>query len=66
MPFNRACAPGRLVGDRPGSDARRRPGGNPDPETITFAMIQRLVDRIVTVSEPDLAAAIVGLVEIET
>ena len=40
-------------------------GGNPDPDTITFAFIQRLVDRIVTVSEADLAAAIVGLVEAE-
>ena len=28
-------------------------------------MIQRLVDRIVTVSEPDLAAAIVGLIDAE-
>ena len=40
-------------------------GGNPDPETITFAIIQRLVDRIVTVSEEDLARAIAGLVEAE-
>ena len=32
---------------------------------ITFAFIQRLVDRIVTVSEADLAAAIAGLVEEE-
>ena len=33
--------------------------------TITFAFIQQLVDRIVTVSEDDLAKAIVGLVESE-
>ena len=39
--------------------------GNPDPDTITFAFIQRLVDRIVTVSEEDLRAAVVGLVEHE-
>ena len=45
--------------------ACRRLGGNPDPETITFAVIQQLVDRIVTVSEDDLSAAVVGLVEAE-
>jgi threonine dehydratase len=39
--------------------------GNPDPETITFAFIQRFVDRIVTVSEKALAAAITGLVHSE-
>lgn len=40
-------------------------GGNPDPDTITFELIQRLVDRIVTVSEEQLAAAVAGLVEFE-
>jgi threonine dehydratase len=40
-------------------------GGNPDPDTITFALIQQFVDRIVTVSEDDLARAIAGLVEAE-
>ena len=37
-------------------------GGNPDPETITFELVQRYVDRLVTVSESDLAAAVAGLV----
>src|SRR5262249_35504346 len=40
-------------------------GGNPDPHTITWPYIQRLVDRIVTVSENDLQSALVGLVEFE-
>jgi len=40
-------------------------GGNPDPETITFDLIRRLVDEIVTVSEDDLAAAVRGLVASE-
>jgi threonine dehydratase len=40
-------------------------GGNADPDTITFAIIQRHVDRIVTVSEDDLRRAIAGLVEFE-
>ena len=40
-------------------------GGNPDPETITFAFIQQFVDRIVTVSEEAMASAIVGLIESE-
>ena len=37
----------------------------PIPETITFALIQELVDRIETVTEDDLTAAIAGLVEHE-
>ena len=40
-------------------------GGNPDPETITFELIQRFVDDIVTVSEEDLAGALRGLVDNE-
>ena len=56
---------GQLVEIVPGPTLADGLGGNPDPETITFAFIQQLVDRIVTVSEADLAAAIVGLVEQE-
>jgi threonine dehydratase len=40
-------------------------GGNPDPDTITFRFIQQHVDRIVTVSEVALRAAVVGLIEAE-
>jgi threonine dehydratase len=58
-------AAGRLVEIVPGATLADGLGGNPDPETITFALIQRLVDRIVTVSEADLVAAVIGLVEAE-
>lgn len=63
--FQQSVRAGRLVEIVPGETLADGLGGNPDPETITFAFIQQLVDRIVTVSEPDLAAAIVGLVEAE-
>jgi threonine dehydratase len=39
--------------------------GNPDPDTVTFGMIQRFVDEIVTVDENELARSIVALVEHE-
>ena len=63
--FQQSVRAGRLVEIVPGETLADGLGGNPDPETITFTFIQQLVDRIVTVSEPDLAAAIVGLVESE-
>src|SRR3954466_5645245 len=63
--FQQSVRAGRLVEIVAGSSLADGLGGNPDPETITFAYIQTLVDRIVTVSEADLAAAIVGLVEAE-
>jgi threonine dehydratase len=63
--FQQSVHAGKLVEIVPGATLADGLGGNPDPETITFAMIQRLVDRIVTVSEADVAAAIVGLVETE-
>jgi threonine dehydratase len=56
---------GRLVEIVPGATLADGLGGNPDPDTITFAPVQRFVDRIVTVSEADLAGAIVGLATIE-
>jgi threonine dehydratase len=63
--FQTSVSAGRLVEIVPGATLADGLGGNPDPETITFAFIQQLVDRIVTVSEEDLSAAIVGLVEAE-
>jgi threonine dehydratase len=63
--FQQSVRAGRLVEIVPGETLADGLGGNPDPDTITFAIIQQLVDRIVTVSEQDLAAAIVGLVESE-
>ena len=63
--FQQSVAAGRLVEIDAGASLADGLGGNPDPDTITFAFIQQLVDRIVTVSEADLAAAIVGLAEAE-
>lgn len=63
--FQTSVRAGRLVEIVPAPTLADGLGGNPDPETITFAFVQRLVDRIVTVSEADLSAAIVGLVEAE-
>ena len=53
---------GRLVEIVPGASLADGLGGNPDPDTITFEPIQRLVDQLVTVSEKDLEDALVGLV----
>ena len=63
--FQQSLRAGRLVEIVPGDTLADGLGGNPDPDTITFAIIQKLVDRIVTVRETDLAAAIVGLVDAE-
>jgi threonine dehydratase len=63
--FHTSVRAGRLVEIVAGATLADGLGGNPDPETITFGFIQRLVDRIVTIGEDDLAAAIVGLVEFE-
>ena len=60
--FQTSVRAGKLVEIVAGPSLADGLGGNPDPETITFAYIQRLVDRIDTVSEADLAAAIAGLV----
>jgi threonine dehydratase len=63
--FQTSVRAGRIVTIVPGATLADGLGGNPDPETITFGFIQRLVDRFVTVSESDLASAVVGLVEAE-
>ena len=60
--FQTSVRAGQLVDIVPGPTLADGLGGNPDPETITFAFVQRFVDRIATVSEGDLAAAIAGLV----
>jgi threonine dehydratase len=60
--FQDSLRAGHLVEIEAGESIADGLGGNADPETITFELIQRYVDRIVTVSEEDLAAAIVGLV----
>jgi threonine dehydratase len=63
--FQQSVRAGRLVEIVPGASLADGLGGNPDPETITFDFIRQFVDRIVTVSEDDLASAVSGLVETE-
>jgi threonine dehydratase len=63
--FQTSLRAGRLVEIVPGPTIADGLGGNPDPETITFGFIKELVDRIETVTEADLRAAIAGLVEQE-
>jgi threonine dehydratase len=63
--FQTSLRAGRLVEIVPGPTLADGLVGNPDPQTITWPYIQRLVDRIVTVSEKDLRSALVGLVESE-
>jgi threonine dehydratase len=63
--FQTSVRAGRLVPIVPGPTLADGLGGNPDPATVTFAFIQQFVDRIVTVSEAEIARAIVGLVEQE-
>ena len=61
--FQTSVRAGRLVRIVPGPTLADGLGGNPDPDTITFGFIQRLVNRIVTVGEDDLCAAIAALVQ---
>jgi threonine dehydratase len=63
--FRTSVEAGRLVEIVPGPTLADGLGGNPDPETITFPFVQRFVDRIVTVTEEDLASTIVGLINRE-
>ncbi len=63
--FQTSIRAGRLVEIVPGPTLADGLGGNPDPETITFAFVQQYVDSIVAVSEHDLERAIVGLVDAE-
>jgi len=63
--FQTSVRAGKLVPIHAGASLADGLGGNADPDTITFPIIQRHVDRIVTVSEQDLQMAVVGLVERE-
>ena len=63
--FQTSVRAGKLVEIVPGASLADGLGGNADPDTITFPIIQQHVDRIVTVSEDDLQTAVVGLVELE-
>jgi threonine dehydratase len=61
--FQTSVRAGHLVKIVPGPTLADGLGGNPDPETITFALVRQWVDEIVTVTEADLAAAITRLAE---
>jgi threonine dehydratase len=60
-PFQTSRRAGRLVEIVPAPTLADGLAGNPDPETVTFDLIQTLVDDIVTVSEEEIASAIVQL-----
>jgi threonine dehydratase len=64
-PFQTGLRAGHLVEIVPGPTLADGLAGNPDPDTITFALIQRFVDEVVTVTEEELSRALVGLVEEE-
>lgn len=63
--FQTSVRAGRLVEIIPGPTLADGLGGNPDPDTITFPLIQRVVDDIVTVTEDELAHAVAWLVSFE-
>ncbi len=56
---------GRITTIDPGPTLADGLGGNMDPGTITFSIIERLVDDIVTISESELVEGVRGLVREE-
>lgn len=56
--FQTSVRAGRLVEIVPGATLADGLGGNPDPETITFPIVQQVVDDIVTVTEEELARGV--------
>jgi threonine dehydratase len=63
--FQTSIRAGKLVEIVPGPTLADGLGGNPDPGTITFSMIQSYVDDIVTITEEEIRRAIAGLVSAE-
>ena len=63
--FQTSLRAGRLVEIVPGPTLADGLGGNPDPQTITFELVQRFVDEIVTVTEDEIGRAIVALARSE-
>ncbi len=59
--FQTSIRAGRLVEIVPGPTLADGLGGNPDPDTLTFPIIQQCVDDIVTVAEEEIRDAIAGL-----
>ncbi len=61
-PFTKSLAAGRLVTIDVGPSLADGLTGNLDPDTITLDIVRELVDRVVTVDEPLLRRALVGVV----
>ncbi len=61
--FQTSVRAGRLVEIVPGATLADGLGGNPDPETITFGFIQRFVDEIVTLPDPEIFDAMIWVME---
>ena len=59
--FLQSVRNGRIATIEPGPTLADGLGGNMDPDTITFAIVQRYVDDIVTVTEMELAEGLRGL-----
>jgi threonine dehydratase len=64
-PFAESLRAGHIVEVRVGPSIADGLVGNMDPETMTFSMVQRLVDRMAEVSEEQMVTAIRGLVAYE-
>ena len=60
--FSAARKAGRIVTIQPQPTLADGLGGNVEPETLTWPYLRDLVDDVVTVSEPELAAGLRGLV----
>lgn len=64
-PFTRSIEAGRLVTILVRPSLADGLTGNLDPDTMTFDIVRDLVDEIIVVDEPDLRAALAGVVEHE-
>jgi threonine dehydratase len=64
-PFTRSLAAGRIVPIDVRPSLADGLTGNLDPDTVTFDIVRDLVDEVVVVDEPDLRAALAGVVERE-
>lgn len=64
-PFRQSLAAGRIVTVDVGPTLADGLAGNLDPDTTTFDLVRRLVDRMAVVSEPQLQQAVVGLLRHE-
>jgi threonine dehydratase len=60
-PFTSSLAAGRIVEVPVGPTLADGLAGNMDPETVTFDLVRRLVNRIVLAGEDDIASGIRGL-----